>query len=287
MSEWTVGEVLTAPKISGLPLPLEWGNIGAMNPLLAAGTSLGVALFACLLRALTPAGAGAAMLIGTAVLWGTGWPGGLVLGAFFGPSTLVGRIALAKRRTTDAAAERRGAKQVFANGGVAAAGALLTHWQPGLGFTVLTTALAAAAADTWATSIGAFSSTDPRLLLGGGRVPRGTSGGVSLLGTIGAGAGAVVVAGTSALVAGNARMLLLGGTIGVLGMLLDSVLGSAVQARFACTSCGRTGEKRRCECGSRTRVISGIPWLDNDGVNGVATLSAAGAGALAWWLGLR
>src|SRR5438093_5230732 len=45
-------------------------------------------------------------------------------------------------------------------------------------------ALAAAAADTWATEIGAFSPFAPRLITSGRQVPRGTSGGITVLGSL-------------------------------------------------------------------------------------------------------
>lgn len=258
-----------------------------MTPWVALAVSAAVALVAFFARALTAGGAAAASVVGMAVLWAAGWPGALVLGAFFVPSTLAGRVALARRKTSDPAAERRSAVQVFANGGAAAAGALLEFSRPGLGFLVMTCAFAAAAADTWATSVGAFSRSEPLHLVTRRRVPHGSSGGVTLLGTTGGVLGALIVAGTAALVTGRPRLLAVGGIVGVLGMLLDSGLGATVQARFVCPGCGSAGEKPRCECGSRRRATQGWPWLNNDGVNGLATLLSAGAGLLAWWLGVR
>ena len=63
----------------------------------------------------------------------------------------------------------------------------------------MTGALAAAAADTWATSIGSRSRSRPRLLVGWRPVPPGTSGGITLAGCAGAlvGAGLVAAAGAA------------------------------------------------------------------------------------------
>ncbi len=171
---------------------------------------------------------------------------------------------------------------MLANGGGAAAGALGEYAAPGLGLWVVTAALAAAAADTWATSLGAWSPTEPRLLLFRRRVPRGTSGGVSPTGTGAALVGALLVAGTAAIAGHAARLAFWGTLIGTAGMALDSVLGATVQARFVCPACEAPSERRRHHCGTPTRLAGGWRWLDNDGVNALATALAGLAGALAW-----
>ncbi len=253
-----------------------------MAPALATAVSLGVALAAWLGGALTGGGAAAATLVGTAILGSTGWSGAAALAAFFLPSTVVGRLSLRRPVASDARGERRDAIQVLANGGAAAAGALGEYAAPGLGLWVVTAALAAAAADTWATSLGAWSPTEPRLLLSRRRVPRGTSGGVSPTGTGAAVVGALLVAGTAAIAGHAARLAFWGTLIGTAGMALDSALGATVQARFVCPACGATSERRRHHCGTPTRLAGGWRWLDNDGVNALATALAGLAGVLAW-----
>jgi uncharacterized membrane protein len=84
---------------------------------------------------------------------------------------------------------------VVANGTVAALAALGQLWPAAAG------AIAAAAADTWATEIGAHSSERPRLITTGAPVPRGTSGALSVLGTLGGIGGAVTMAALAGLVA--------------------------------------------------------------------------------------
>jgi uncharacterized protein (TIGR00297 family) len=253
-----------------------------MSVAMAAAVSLVVAAGAWWAGALTRAGAAAAVLVGSAILWGTGWAGGAVLGAFFVSGSLLGRLAQRRPSASDARGERRDHVQVLANGGAAAAFALLGLREPELGLWIVTASLAAAAADTWATALGATSPDDPRDLLTRRQVPRGTSGGVSSRGSLGGAAGALFVAAVGAAATRRPTLLIAATLIGVGGMFLDSFLGASVQARFRCPACSVASERRRHRCGTPTTLIGGWWWLDNDGVNALTTLGAALAGALAW-----
>jgi len=252
---------------------------------IAAPVAAGAAALAWSLAALTLPGAAAAAVIGAMVLAGTGWEGGAVLAVFFTSSSLLSRLA-PPPSGLDPKGDRRDHRQVAANGGPAAISALLGLHDPYLGLWLLTGGLAAAAADTWATSVGALSRTPPRLLWGGRRVPPGTSGGVTLLGSLGGAAGAAVVSGVGAL-GGSLPMLFPVGTlIGFAGMLADSLLGATAQARFRCPGCGVPSEWPRHRCGGATTLEGGIRWLDNDRVNLVAIGLATGVAAAAWaWSG--
>ena len=162
---------------------------------------------------LTPAGAAAALAVGTATVFGVGWRGVLLLLAF-----LVSGSLLTK------GGGRRTAAQVLANGGVAALAALLGSWPAFAG------AIAAAASDTWATEIGAHSRTPPRLITNGTAVSPGANGGITVLGTAGGVLGAVVIASLSWVI--GPRDLRLAGVVagaGVAGMLVDSLLGATAQ----------------------------------------------------------
>lgn len=232
-------------------------------------------------RALTAAGAGVATLIGTIILWRTGWPGGAVLAAFFVSSSVVSRLAPAPP-ASDAKEDRRDHWQVLANGAPAAIAALLTDGSSTLGLWIVTGSLAAAAADTWATSIGATSPAPPRLLLDWREVPAGTSGGVTGRGSLGGAAGALVVAATGALTGGGLRLLVAATLIGFAGMLADSALGASVQGQFSCPRCECPSEWAVHHCGTKTRRTGGVGWIDNDAVNLAAT-SLAAALAAGWW----
>jgi uncharacterized protein (TIGR00297 family) len=220
------------------------------------------------------------------VLHAAGWAGGAALLAFFVSSSLVSRLEARGRMLLDPKGSHRDAAQVFANGGAAAAGAGIATLagQPGLAVWIATTALAAAAADTWATSLGSRSRTAPRHVLSGRPVPPGTGGGISLPGNGAALAGAAVTSGAGAGVSHDPALLVAGIIIGVMGMLADSALGGSVQARFRCPSCDRASEWPRHRCGTVTIHEGGVRWLTNDLVNALATAFAALLGAAAWHL---
>lgn len=219
------------------------------------------------MRWLTPDGLVAALAVGAAVAVGFGWRGEVVLLAFFVSGSLLTQLAGTE-------GGRRNARQVVANGGVAALAALAGAWPAAAG------ALATATADTWATEIGSFSPRSPRLITSWTPVPRGTSGGITLLGTAGGVAGASLLGWVAMTLAppGASPQWELAWVVtgaGVAGMLLDSLLGATAQGQFECASCGARFERAATLCHEPVRRIRGYRWLDNDGVNLAATVAGA------------
>ena len=215
---------------------------------------------------LTPHGLVAALCVGAAVWWGLGWRGAVLLLAFFVSGSLLTRLATGR-------GARRSARQVVANGGGAAVAALFGSWPVAAG------ALAAAAADTWATEIGAFSPVPPRLITTWAPVGRGVSGGVTALGTAGGVAGALALAVLGHLLAPQHPHpgIALLATAGVAGMIVDSALGATLQGVYECGACGARSERPDAVCHEPVRLVRGWRWLDNDAVNLAATLVGAGA----------
>jgi uncharacterized protein (TIGR00297 family) len=164
----------------------------------------------------------------------------------------------------------RNARQVIANGGIAALAALAHLWPAAAG------AIAAAASDTWATEIGSRAARQPILITTGKLVSSGTSGGITALGTAGGVAGAVTIALLAGLVAEPLRWRGVGviALSGSIGMLADSLLGATLQARYACPDCGRVME-RPGFCHAPTQHVRGWRWLDNDAVNLLGSLCGA------------
>jgi uncharacterized protein (TIGR00297 family) len=258
-----------------------------VNLVLAAAIAVAVALLAVTAGTLTPRGGGAAAAVGTAVFWTAGWAGAAALLLFFLSSSAVSHILPdPAARSGEAKGGRRDAGQVLANGGTAALAGLIAAGRPTLAVWAVTASLAAAAADTWATAVGATSPHLPHHIMSGAPMVAGQSGGVTLRGAMAAVLGASIVAAAAAWVAQDLRLLVAATAVGWVGMVVDSAVGATIQGRFTCPACAVDTERTIHRCGTRTTPIGGWPWLTNDGVNAIATGSGALLGALAWrWLG--
>lgn len=248
--------------MTGLAVLVALGALGA----------LGVWRF----RWLTSSGGLASLAVGAAVLAGAGVAGlGLLLFFFVSSSLLTGwrsaEKAVARRRRAGGGAgddgrgrsarrdgRGRSAGQVVANGGVAAVASLLhlAGWTAGAQL-ALVGALAAATADTWATEVGTAGGWPTRRIVGWAPVIPGTSGGVSLPGTVAGAAGALLCGACAALLfdGGATGPVLAGLAGGLAGMVADSVLGATAEARAT--------------------------WVTNDVVNLAGTLVG---GAVGWAL---
>lgn len=274
----------SVPVLSALVLDLYLENIAAGNNpafLIWTGFSLIMFLMAIRARALSASGGVAAFLIGLIIFGTGGLPWIMPLIVFFLLSSILSKI-----RKRAAAGDpdwnnfqkgsRRDILQVLANGGVATIIALINHHYPVSGlYPVYLSAIAAANADTWATEIGFFSRRRPRHIVSWQRIPRGASGGISIIGTAGTIAGAATIALTGWLFGSSAEVAGIIILAGLAGSLIDSLIGGTIQARFTCPSCGKSTENK-IHCGVATNFHSGISWIDNDLVNLLCTMSGAG-----------
>lgn len=245
---------------------------GLLDIGLAVAAAAAVSLTALRLGALSASGAVAATVVGSVVLGFAGLAAAIVLVAFFVTSS-----ALSSWPGRDGRS-RRDARQVAANGSVAAIAALL-HSETPLADVAILGAVAAATADTWATEVGVRLGSRPRSILTLRRQPAGTSGAVSIPGTAAAVTGGVAVAALgAALGVGGwdaAVPVAVGGFAGAMG---DSVAGAAVQAEYHCPACGARPEvARHGGCDRRARRVAGVPGIDNDVVNFLATVLGAAA----------
>jgi len=247
----------------------------------------GIASLSYASKMLSASGALAQFALG-AMLFGLGrWQWTVPMLAFFLTSSFLSRISSVRKAEAAGLFSKgdiRDASQVAANGGLSAVLILGSTFHPHPAwFIAYLSSVAAAAADTWATEVGSLSMKDPLLLLSMKPVPPGTSGGVSVLGSFAALAGAAVVllSGVRWLEPADAvRSAYLVIIAGVTGTTIDSVLGETLQSQFRCGSCGKLTEKR-VHCGQNTEQTKGIPWIQNDFVN----LSCTGAAAIIGGIG--
>jgi uncharacterized protein (TIGR00297 family) len=233
------------------------------------------------LKALTLGGTAGAMLLGSIVfsIGGIFWV--IPMATFFVLSSIMSKIGKIKRTILKGMVEKgsqRDILQVYANGGVSLVMAVLYHFTGAeLFYLMFLGSLAAATADTWGTEIGIFARRDPRHILTFDKVPAGTSGGVTVLGTSGffIGAGILTLSGIFPINDSILRLFIIVVISGILGAFIDSILGATIQAQYRCPNCQKTTEKL-IHCGSyQTALVSGIRWIDNDVVNFVCTSSGA------------
>lgn len=244
--------------------------------------------------ALSRSGAIAAAILGTIIfgLGGLGWAVSLLI--FFVSSSLLSRLFKRQKDYLEekfSKGSRRDAGQVVANGGIAGVCVILhllfqeAIW-PWVAFAG---ALAAANADTWATELGVLSPRLPRLITTAREVERGTSGGISLTGSLAALAGAFLVA-LAAVLLWQGKIFSLApaamgwmiwiSLAGLAASLIDSLLGATLQSIYYCPSCHKETERFPTHtCGQQTVFKRGLRWMNNDWVNLICTLAGAAVAA--------
>jgi uncharacterized protein (TIGR00297 family) len=265
---WLILSVLAVHL--GLELEHGW----ARDPLNMGMAVLIAVIFGAVvfrLRAATAGGAATGALVAaTLYVWTPGWHTALwPLAALLVLTLLATRFGRRTKEELGLAEAHHGrtASQVAANIGFSAiCGALFSMlavvgdapatriWLIGM-----VAALGEATADTLSSELGQVLGGEPRLVTTMQRVPRGTDGAVTAIGTLCGVAGAAVVAAVGAASLGfSAREagIALGG--GVLGLFVDSLLGEWIERRG---------------------------WVGNDAVNVLSTMAAAlAAVAAARWI---
>jgi uncharacterized protein (TIGR00297 family) len=235
-----------------------------------------IAFAAMRTRSLDRSGAVVATLVGALAVT-AGWDWGALLLLYFVSSSMLSRVGrAAKERRTASIVEKTGARdavQVLANGGVFAAASIAMLVRPDIRWFALGAgALAASASDTWATEIGTLWGGTPRSIVSWRAMPAGTSGAVSLIGSMGAVAGAAFMAAIVMLLGWESSVAGRIAAGGVSGAAIDTLLGATVQARRWCDRCEQETERRTHDCGTTTRALRGLGWLDNDLVNFLSTV---------------
>jgi uncharacterized protein (TIGR00297 family) len=263
---------------------------------LLIGLILGAIIAALAWRAgsLSRSGAWAAAITGGLVFGLGGLPWAVLLLTFFVSSSGLSR-AFAGRKASLSEKFSKGSQrdwaQVAANGGLGAALAVAHALYPGQSWPWLAFAgaMAAVNADTWATELGVLNPTPPRKITTLRPAERGASGAISLLGSLAALGGAALIASLAALLSSWSTPVTGPGwqvfwivtLAGVAGSFFDSLLGATVQSIYFCPTCHKETERHpRHTCGTPTTPLRGWRWMDNDLVNGLASLMGALLSAL-------
>jgi uncharacterized protein (TIGR00297 family) len=233
---------------------------------------------------LSGSGFAGAMGSGTLITGAGGYVHSAMLVGFFLSSSALSRLpsnhASQKMSSITQKGGRRDAWQALANGGVPTVLALGSSTESNL---ACLGALAAVTGDTWATEIGSRYGANPRSILTLRPVQPGASGGITSAGLLASALGGTfigtVAAGMRFIDPAFARsnsLLLIGSvTAAIVGSAVDSIVGAALQERRWCDACQQFTERTIHSCGQPTRLINGIPGLDNDVVNLICSLSGA------------
>lgn len=265
----------------------------------ALGLALGVllGLLGYRSRLLTARSAAVLLLALTAVFAVAGWEWGGVLvvhvvaEGLWARCRVPAKMALGQRFSP---LERRGVAKVLGRLGWPVILALYQHaGDHALLFSAFVGAVAVATADAWSTEVGVLSAQPPRLITTRRPVEAGTAGGVSTLGIVAALGGAwligfvglalTVLSEWLAMRAWDRTLLWLplAATLGgLIGDLVDSLLGATAQAVYYCEQCEQQTESYIHTCGQQARRVRGVPWLTNEAVDLVSGLIGAAICAL-------
>ena len=250
-----------------------------------------VALLAWRARSLSSSGAWAAIITGGLIFGLGGLPWAALLLTFFISSSALSKAFTRRKAALNekfSKSGRRDWEQVLANGGLGVFLVLVYFvfsekdwiWAAYAG------AMAAVNADTWATEVGVLSRKPPRLITTGKVVERGTSGGITLAGSLAAFLGSLLVGCVAAVFrpVSNTLLFILAASLGGLaGSLVDSLLGASVQGIYACPSCEKETERHPLHsCGTVTVHLRGWRWMNNEIVNFACSLAGAIFAVLLW-----
>ncbi|TFF86175.1 MAG: DUF92 domain-containing protein [Promethearchaeota archaeon] len=259
----------------------------------------GFGIFSIYTKVVDLSGLIAGLIVGLIIWIFGGWSWFLIILLFHLLAAVMTKFKFKKKEVSGLAQEKGGARgwpNVTANGLVAALFSLssgiyylLFSVKLDILFFGFIGAVAAMTADTIATELGLLSKTQPRLITTFKKVIPGTSGGVTILGELAALLGSSIIGlfgwvlaifnPVFNLISGNliVSYSIVFGAIagGLLGCLVDSIIGATVQGLYNCSKCDKITEKKVHGCGTITDQIQGIALIDNNVVNLLGSISGS------------
>ena len=226
-------------------------------------------------KSLSLSGAIGGYLLGIVIFGSGGWNWIIPLIFFFISSSILSHFNRKEK-------SQRNLLQILSNGGLASIFAI-EHIFIKSSFSLIfyLSAIAAATADTWGTEVGFHSKSKPKLIFSKKLVPKGTSGSITLLGTIGSIIGAILIAVLGQIIFSHKNIFLPIAIAGISGSVFDSFLGRFFQAKYLCKDCGEHSEDNN-HCDLPALRISGLKIIDNNMVNFLNTLCGGIMGYFFW-----
>jgi len=229
------GAVLWVATLVDPGLLVRAGVAGAWPAVWLTGVviTVPIAFIAYVARAVDRSGATVGVLLATVLYAYAGWPGLVMLGGLMVVGTGVTQLAYTRKEVLGVAegrGGRRGIGSVVANAGAGVTFAILAVVTPySEAFTIaMVAAFATALFDTTATELGQAFARRQVLITTWRAVPEGTTGGVSVLGTLSGVGGATVLAAL-----GWAMGLISGAA--VLAVVLGAFFGSTLESFLGAT----------------------------------------------------
>lgn len=228
--------------------------------------------------------------ISSVFIWLNLLPPLVIMAGMFASSSLFTALGKRWKKRSEEVAEKSGPRdyvQAFANLGPAIVFILLFFYinEPFL-LAAFIGSVAGANADSWASEIGGLSRQKPVMITNFKKVPKGISGGVTLLGTLGGVAGTIFIVVLAHICYESvvpARLLwklsVVCAIAGVVGFTLDSYLGAIGQGLY------KDPDGRLQEYGNDDAVLEkGLRWINNDMVNFLTTATAGLIAALLYMI---
>lgn len=246
--------------------------------------SSSIGIIAFYKKSLTKSGMLGAIILGTVIYATMGFFGASTMILFFITSSFMSHFKKKKKSKVEKQFDKTGNRdiyQVFANGGIGLLYSILYFVSGDMIYMLLfIVSFAAANADTWSTELGILDSGQPISLRTFKRVPKGTSGAVSVIGSFSGFLGSFVVSIYSIILLNifygyslGIGIIILLSFSGYMGTFIDSILGAYIQGIYITEN--NTETERKSINGISNKLSRGIEVINNDLVNIISITSAS------------